>query len=86
VEAASASILRALIVLSDAVLTPRRIDSARARDLLQTIAVPWPASWLPADPRRDLPSLPADLPVVEAPAQDEAAHEVALELVARDFS
>jgi hypothetical protein len=86
VETASVADLSALIVLSDAVRAPERIDSTRARQLLGSIPVPWPASWLPADRRRDLPGLPADLPIIEVPAQDEGVYEGVLELVAGGFS
>jgi hypothetical protein len=86
VESASLADLSALIVLSTAVGAPRRIEAARAQDLLRDIPVPWPASWLPADPRPGLPALPTDLPILEVPAQDDAAHAEVLDLVAGDLT
>lgn len=85
VEAATLTDLRALIVLTDTVSTTQRIEPTRAHELLQAIPVPWPASWLPADPRPALPELPEGLPVVAVPPQDDAAHAGVLELV-RGFS
>jgi hypothetical protein len=82
VETARAVDLAAVLVLTDAVDAPRQIDPERAGVLLEAIPVPWPASWLPGDPRPSLPALPAGLPVLEVPARDDAAHADVVALVA----
>ncbi len=86
VEAARTPDLAGVIVLSDAVTTPRLIPAARAHELLGGIPVPWPASWLPADPRPELPPLRPDLVALEVPAQDEGVFDEVASIVASGFS
>lgn len=81
VERATRHELSVLVVLSHDTTSVRRIEAARAHELLTAIPVPWPASWLPADERPDLPELPPGLPVFEVPAQDEAAHDTVVDTV-----
>lgn len=81
VESASTHRLVALVVLTDHTTAVRWIEAGRAHSLLDTIPVPWPAGWLPADRRPVLPALPPDLPVLEVPAQQELAHDAVVDAV-----
>lgn len=83
VETATLQELRALVVLTEEVDEPRATDADRAHALLASIPVPWPASWLPGEPRPPLPPLPAGLAVIEAPAQRESAHSAVADAIAR---
>jgi len=73
--------MHGLVLLTEGTASVRRVDGATASAFLERTPRPWPAPWLPADGSRTLPSLPGELPVIAAPAQDESAFAAVAELL-----
>ena len=83
VEKARSTSLALLVLLSDAVAEARQVDSDYAQAFLDRTPMPWPAPWLPAPQQPGIPALPADLPVLEVPAQDPDAYRDVLSAATR---